>query len=455
MRPAANVYAAALLDRACQAWNENDLEQVRELADLATGGAQRDDERFLWEALLSCVDAARGIESAAVLRPEDLLRIDSVARAEISHYAALAAYLRRDYHRASWWLARSPSPTLALQARRLLLEADVAAGRDDVATCATSLLAALELLASEGQVQRRILVQAVQRLSLLSSDIPIDTNPGSPSGLPGTDSRLGESCSALRIAGWTKALRGEQPAAFTFFAREELCARTPLERLTAYLDRTTLMLFGNLREPCSAAATVALIEEYVRVIPWADADDLPTLAQAAAILAEFGCVDSALHCCAIVEQAAQALSPRCAAAHGTRLEGFAAEARALALRHRDTGKAAECAARAYAIFARLGFAWRAARMAMVLYQINHAHRWQQRALHHLSCYPPTVFPRFLSSSVLTQREREILDLVRAGHTVADIGDKLDIGESTVRTHVRNLYRKFQATNHAQLLAKSM
>lgn len=53
--------------------------------------------------------------------------------------------------------------------------------------------------------------------------------------------------------------------------------------------------------------------------------------------------------------------------------------------------------------------------------------------------------------VLTRREKEVLELIAAGHTNQDIADKLFISCTTVDTHRKNLLQKFEAKNVAVLI----
>jgi PAS domain S-box-containing protein len=53
---------------------------------------------------------------------------------------------------------------------------------------------------------------------------------------------------------------------------------------------------------------------------------------------------------------------------------------------------------------------------------------------------------------LTEREREVVDLVALGHTAREIADELHIAHDTARTHVRNAQEKLGARSRAQLVA---
>jgi DNA-binding CsgD family transcriptional regulator len=53
---------------------------------------------------------------------------------------------------------------------------------------------------------------------------------------------------------------------------------------------------------------------------------------------------------------------------------------------------------------------------------------------------------------LTKTELKILDLLAKGHTSKDIGDELNITESTAQTHRRNMLRKLGANNTQQMIS---
>ncbi|RYF79924.1 MAG: response regulator transcription factor [Comamonadaceae bacterium] len=50
---------------------------------------------------------------------------------------------------------------------------------------------------------------------------------------------------------------------------------------------------------------------------------------------------------------------------------------------------------------------------------------------------------------LSEREREILQLVASGHTSAEIGRRLMVSMQTVNTHIKNIYRKLHVRTRAQ------
>ena len=53
--------------------------------------------------------------------------------------------------------------------------------------------------------------------------------------------------------------------------------------------------------------------------------------------------------------------------------------------------------------------------------------------------------------VLTQREKEVLELVASGLTNQEVAEKLFISNTTVETHRKNLLEKFKAKNVAMMI----
>ncbi|BDI28403.1 hypothetical protein CCAX7_004540 [Capsulimonas corticalis] len=58
------------------------------------------------------------------------------------------------------------------------------------------------------------------------------------------------------------------------------------------------------------------------------------------------------------------------------------------------------------------------------------------------------------SGILTERELDLLKLIHAGYSNAEISDSLFISHNTVKTHIKNLYLKLNARNRTQALARA-
>ena len=54
---------------------------------------------------------------------------------------------------------------------------------------------------------------------------------------------------------------------------------------------------------------------------------------------------------------------------------------------------------------------------------------------------------------LSSREREVSVLISRGSTNEQIGEKLNISEPTVKTHLRNIYSKIGVNDRARLVSR--
>jgi DNA-binding NarL/FixJ family response regulator len=71
-----------------------------------------------------------------------------------------------------------------------------------------------------------------------------------------------------------------------------------------------------------------------------------------------------------------------------------------------------------------------------------------RLIDYFTATPRTLFPE------LTDREREILDLIAAGKSNAAIAEHLFLSLKTVRNHVSNIFNKLQVADRASAIEKA-
>jgi two-component system nitrate/nitrite response regulator NarL len=62
-------------------------------------------------------------------------------------------------------------------------------------------------------------------------------------------------------------------------------------------------------------------------------------------------------------------------------------------------------------------------------------------------------PRPVLPSPLTEREAGILQMVVQGKSNRQIGAQLEVSEGTVKSHLRNIYRKLQVQTRAEAAAR--
>ena len=83
--------------------------------------------------------------------------------------------------------------------------------------------------------------------------------------------------------------------------------------------------------------------------------------------------------------------------------------------------------------------------------VLHAIHLASRGLHVLPPAEPSG-PPAPGPELLTPREAEVMELLRAGRSNAEIAQELHVGVETVRTHARRIYRKLGVRTRRELRA---
>ncbi|MDQ6805994.1 MAG: response regulator transcription factor [Actinomycetota bacterium] len=69
----------------------------------------------------------------------------------------------------------------------------------------------------------------------------------------------------------------------------------------------------------------------------------------------------------------------------------------------------------------------------------------------MTMFPPRAEP---PSSLLTEREQEVLDLIAAGSTNREIAERLYLSPHTIKEHTSTLYKKLRARNRAEAVQRA-
>lgn len=67
---------------------------------------------------------------------------------------------------------------------------------------------------------------------------------------------------------------------------------------------------------------------------------------------------------------------------------------------------------------------------------------------------PAVDHKKIEELGLSQREMEVLQLISEGHSNVEIGERLFVSESTVKTHVSNLFVKLDVKRRTQAVTRA-
>ena len=76
----------------------------------------------------------------------------------------------------------------------------------------------------------------------------------------------------------------------------------------------------------------------------------------------------------------------------------------------------------------------------------------KRLIQYFSMPRPAALPQAFPE--LTEREREILDLIAQHHTNMEIAERLSLSPKTVRNHVSNIFTKLQVADRAQAIIRA-
>ncbi len=85
---------------------------------------------------------------------------------------------------------------------------------------------------------------------------------------------------------------------------------------------------------------------------------------------------------------------------------------------------------------------------------NKLHRLKllQDELKDLKNKPASMYESSMLAESLTDREQEVVQFILAGKPIREIGAAMNIGESTVKFHLGNIYSKYGVANRAELIA---
>ncbi|MGH7738412.1 MAG: helix-turn-helix transcriptional regulator, partial [Candidatus Tyrphobacter sp.] len=226
-----------------------------------------------------------------------------------------------------------------------------------------------------------------------------------------------------------------------------------VERLGVEVERADVLALCAGVELAPTFDALCAIRAAARSVEWraVPAEHRDVLPAAARTLAEFGLSHDALS----LLEATPAPSGANARSAAFGDEAFAfAFAFAFACAAVRPADAAEAATHAYTAFRRLGYVWRAARIALLLFRISGNGIWEERARDHLQAYPRSPLRRQVrpSQECLSPRQQDVLALLLRGAASKAIAARLRISESTVNQHVAKLLRHFGVHSRAELYA---
>jgi DNA-binding CsgD family transcriptional regulator len=443
-----------LIERARIAMHYGEYAEAERLASRALEDAPPESGSSVAVALQIAARAGQGRAEGAAIDLAD------VGRGELAltiYYLATAACYRNDFASAETWLNAHAPKEPPMRARYLLLRGFAAAATGDMAKQLELSDAAIKLLRREAPEETYLLAQAAHIVAVLIRELPCD---GYGDALQALERELEWPAEldlmrfwVLRALGWKSALVGDFERAMTHLLRAAFFTNEPLVRVYAHLDRATVAIFAGERSSARSefSAAIATVDQ----TDWSSVhtEAIAVLPFAAQVAAELGEADDAARLCDLAASLQPQIAARWALAHGGRFSAFLNEAVAFAHYDADRARALRAGEEAYETFAKLGYAWRAGRLAALLAGANLA-PWRERAERWLSYYGGSPLLRLLQPKrmpPLSRRQREVHRLMAQGKTGGEIAAQLGISTFTVRNHERLVMRAFGVHRRIELL----
>lgn len=265
---------------------------------------------------------------------------------------------------------------------------------------------------------------------------------------------------ALKAVGWSCALRGDMLGCFRYLRLAERVIPSDAYKAILLLDRAHFARIVG--EQNWALDEIAKAENIAESVDWKalggeERVGLLLLAEATATIDR----ERARYYLARYKALDKMRSPVYLFAFDHRLEGYAAYAEGVvrAAAGDDAG-AEESLRKAWSVFDRIGYDWRAARAAQRLFEVTKKDRWRHLAEDKLEAFPQSWLARELrrpAPSIPTVKlppmQYKVFAMLCQKMTTAEIAEKLGLSQHTVRNHLKAVFRAYGVNNRAALVAE--
>lgn len=264
----------------------------------------------------------------------------------------------------------------------------------------------------------------------------------------------------MRNLAWSRSLLGEHIAGIRSLNRAKELAPTSFLRVMSMLDYASIASASGDRS--TAAAELLDADETLNQTNWDGfaGEEPMALLVSAELFAEFNPPRAKQHLDTF-DRAKNMMSSGYAYAHGKRLQAIESYCRGKVMqKNGDVASARPYLKQAFAIFERLGFEWRAAQCALLLYVGGAGDVWLRRARDASRNYPRSFVGQDVERHALeaqselqkiTPRQREIFALLQEGATIEEVASRLNASPNTVRVHITRIHQAFGVRNRAELL----
>jgi DNA-binding CsgD family transcriptional regulator len=330
---------------------------------------------------------------------------------------------------------------------------------------AESLIRAIHLIKKRRNEHLEEWFHAVQNLALLGRELPFDEAVELARSEIDEDVEWPQDFAiqhfqALKAVGWSCALRGDLLGCFRYLRGAERTHPSAAFEVIFLLDRAYFArIVGENNWACNELVKAEVTADR---IDWNElhGEERVGLLLLAEAMAEYN-PEKAHYYLARYKGLDKIRSPLLLIPFDQRCEAFAAYSEGIVKLKSGEPGAEEALRKAWIVFDRIGYEWRAGRTALSLLDATKKDRWGHLAEDKLEPYPQSwlaheVRERYAvrpEAVKLPRMQRKVLDMLCQKMSTAEIAAALGLSQHTIRNHLKAVFRAYVVNNRAALIAE--
>jgi|GEM_PF-3698643 len=384
---------------------------------------------------------------------------DSARTDDVEYYRAFAYYMLGHTNKAAQLLQHRTPVDPVVRARYLILRGYIFAQCEQFNEQAAATRSALVLLLEHAPNNAYLIASAAWALGTLARELnlptALDVVSRAEAEIAWPDDLAREHFNILRAIGWNYALHGRRREANTYLMRGLDTAKTAAQKMLAHLDRACTADADGVSE--LFLSELDLAHDYYKQIDWSRHQDEEAMAPILAAHLNADCNrERALEYLARGDEQRALIPKSMGLGHGERVPAYFSAAAASVYKTIDLNRAIREGKKAYRIFNRIGYRWRAGRAALELHEMTMYRPWLDRAHEAFEPYSNAIVDdvKFRCYANLSPASVRVLGLLQQGLHRSEIATLLGRSQPTVEKQIRALFRAFDVSHIGALLAKA-
>lgn len=384
---------------------------------------------------------------------------DSARTDDVEYYRSFAYYMLGHTGKAAQLLQHRTPLDPVVRARYLILRGYIFAQCEQFAEQAAATRSALALLLEHAPDNAYLIASAAWALGTLARELNLPTAlelvSRAEAAITWPSDLVKEHFNVLRAIGWNHALHGRRREANTYLMRGLDVAKTPAQKMLAHLDRACTADAEGVSE--LFLSELDLAHDFYKQIDWSHHQDEEAMAPILAAQLNADCnKERALEYLARGDEQRALIPKSMGLGHGDRAPAYFSAAAASVYKTLDLNRAIREGKKAYRIFSRIGYRWRAGRVALELHEMTMYRPWLNRAHEAFEPYSNAIVDdvKLRCFTNLSPASVRVLGLLQQGLHRSEIAKRLGRSQPTVEKQIRALFNAFDVSHIGALLAKA-